>query len=310
MKTTDLNVLRMAEAVIAVINLFIAKIGLAPKLQQLFDELKGMVALYHEKEQKLVLENNFAAIKQKKREHLEVAANKLISQMKLYAAMENDLLTGNKLSIYYADLYNSSGNKLVDLCAEISKIAEDLGVKLTAYNVVAGDVTGFKALTKEFSDLLSAPRMDIAARAAIRTDMENIVRTIRAHMNDKMDLSMSIIKDSELEFFNAYASARVIIDRKGKRNAKDPATETTGMISGTITDIENGEPIVDAIVQIEGIEEATTTDEDGVFIFDTVATGKANIMCTKELYKNFNFLDIEVLAGEETEVEGVMEKVS
>lgn len=308
MKTTDLNVLRMAEAVIAVIKLFIAKIGLAPKLQQLYDELVALVDLYHAKAQKLALENNFAALKQKKRELLEIAAEKLVSQMKLYSAMENDLITGNKLSIYYADLFKSAGDKFVDLCTEIGKIAEDLGVKLTGYNVNPVDITDFKALTKEVADLLSAPRMDIAARAAIKNEMEEIIRKIRAHFKEKMDMSMNVIKDSEVEFFNAYTSARVIVDRKGKRVIKDPVSETTGMVSGTITDIDNGEPIVDAIVQLEGIEEATTTDEDGVFLFDTVATGKVNIMCSKELYKNFNFTDIEVLAGEETEVEGVMEK--
>jgi len=37
----------MAKAVIAIIKLFIAKIGLAPELQILYDELKEMVALYH-----------------------------------------------------------------------------------------------------------------------------------------------------------------------------------------------------------------------------------------------------------------------
>jgi len=35
MKNPEMNLVRMAEAVIEVLKLFIAKIGLAPKLQQL-----------------------------------------------------------------------------------------------------------------------------------------------------------------------------------------------------------------------------------------------------------------------------------
>jgi protocatechuate 3,4-dioxygenase beta subunit len=152
--------------------------------------------------------------------------------------------------------------------------------------------------------------MDITARAATKKDMENIIREIRALLNDKMDLSMNSIKKSEPEFFNTYTSARVTVDLKGKRSVKQPVSDTTGMISGTVTDSETGDPIADAIVQLEGTEEATTTDEDGVFIFDTVTAGPVNIVCTKELYKNLNLAGIVVKAGEETEVEGVMEKES
>jgi len=43
---------------------------------------------------------------------------------------------------------------------------------------------------------------------------------------------------------------------------------------------------------------------------ETVTAGPANIVCTKELYKNLTLPGIVVKAGEETEVEGVMEKES
>jgi len=310
MKKSDLNTLSMAEAVIAVLNLFIAKIGLAPKLQVLFDLLTGLVTKYHDMNKKMVLENGFASIKQKSRDALTSAADILISQMKLYAAMENDLVTANQLNLYYSDLYKVGGDILADRCTKVADVATALGAKLTGYNVTPVIVTDFRKLIVGFSELLSAPRMDITARAAIKKEMENIIREIRALLNDKMDLSMNSIKKSEPEFFNAYTSARVIVDRKGKRIAKQPDSDTTGMISGTLTDSETGDPIADAIVQLEGTDEATTTDEDGEFIFDTVAAGQANVVCIKELYKNLNLSGVVVKAGEETEVEGVMEKES
>lgn len=308
MKKSDLNTLSMAQAVIAVLNLFTAKIGLAPKLQELLDLLTDLVTKYHDKNKKMVLENDFASIKQKSRDALTLAADILISQMKLYAAMEKDLITTNQLNLYYNDLYKVSGDMLADRCTKVADVATALGVKLTGYNVTPVIVTDFRTLIGGFSELISAPRMDITARAAIKKDMENIIREIRALLNDKMDLSMNSIKKSEPEMYNAYTSARVVVDLKGKRNVKHPVSDTTGMISGTLTDSEIGDPIADAIVQLDGTDEATTTDEDGEFIFDTVAAGTANIVCTKELYKNLNLTGIVVKAGEETEVEGVMEK--
>lgn len=308
MKKSDLNTLSMAQAVLAVLKLFIAKIGLAPKLQELLDLLTDLVTKYHDKNKKMVLENDFASIKQKSRDALILAADILISQMKLYAAMEKDLITTNQLNLYYNDLYKVSGDMLADRCTKVADVATALGVKLTGYNVTPVIVTDFRTLIGGFSELISAPRMDITARAATKKDMENIIREIRALLNDKMDLSMNSIKKSEPEFFNAYTSARVVVDLKGKRNVKKSASDTTGMISGTLTDSETGDPIADAIVQLDSTDEATTTDEDGEFIFDTVTAGPANIVCTKELYKNLNLTGIVVKAGEETEVDGVMEK--
>jgi len=160
----------------------------------------------------------------------------------------------------------------------------------------------------EFSELNSAPRMDIAARASINKEISKLISEIRELLNDKMDKSMNTIKNTETAFFNAYTGARVIVDRLGKRRQTKPADETTGMINGTITDTETGEPLADVIVLMEGIAEATTTDEDGTFMFDGVSAGLHNITCTLELYKSLTLTGIVVKAGEETETEGNMDK--
>ena len=208
----------MAETVIEVIKLFISKIGLAPKMQQLYDELVAMIEHYHAKNKMLMLESDYADIKQQKRNLLTEAAVKIVSEIKLYAAMENNLITANKVDLYYVDLYRVAGDTLVDTCTEIADIADDLGAKLTDYNVTAADVTGFRIMNDDFSKMLSAPRMDIAARAAINTEMINIIKEIRIHLKTKMDKSMISVKKNEPEFFNAYTGARVIVDLKGKRN--------------------------------------------------------------------------------------------
>ena len=308
MKTPDLNVLRMAEAVIAVLKLYIAKFVLAPKLQQLYDALTALVDDVHAKNQQLVLENEYATVKQQKRDNLEKGADELVNKIQLYANMENDSIISGKINLYYADLHRIGGDKLIDTCNEVHTLATTLGPKLTDYFVVPATLIGFKSQITGFSELNSAPRMDITARASINKEISKLISEIRELLSEKMDKSMNTIKNTETEFFAAYTGARVIVDRLGKRRKTKSTDETTGMLSGTITDTETGEPLPDVIVQLEGIAEATTTDEDGTFIFDGVSVGLHNITCTLELYKSLTLTGIEVKAGEETETEGSMEK--
>jgi hypothetical protein len=308
MRTSELNVITMAEAVIEVQNLFSDKLSAVPKGTQLNDELKGYVGLHHANNQKLVIENQFATLKQGKRDLVETGAEELINQILLFANMENRPEIKVKVDLNYADLHSVSGDKLIDTCNGLYTLGADLDANLTEYRGTGITPSGLKQRIDEYAALLAAPRMDIAARSAINAAMEANVATIRSFLNEKMDVAMNIVKNSEPEYYDAYTSARVIVDRHGKRNAKKPADETTGMISGTITEVETGTPLADVIVQLEGVEEATTTDETGDFSFDEVVPGVFTITCIKETYKNLELTGIEVKAGEETEVEGAMEK--
>lgn len=308
MKTRNLNVLRMAEAVIMILKTFADKINLVPKLAQLYEELQLLADGHHKLNQQLVLGSGTAALKKEKRRNLENGAEELTNSLKLYASMENATDVGSKVDLYYADLHEAAGDTFLDTCNQLHSIAATLGTGLNSYLADAATIEKFKNLIDGYALVLSAPRGDISVRASMRAGMENKIALIRSLLNDKMDMAMNIVKNKEPEFWEAYTNARVIVDLRGKRKAGASHTETLGMLGGTLTDAANDEPITDAIVQLEGVEEATTTDEDGSFAFDQVQPGKHKLLCIKETYKNFSLTDIEVKTGEETEVEGKMEK--
>ena len=77
MRISDLNVLRMAEAVINLLQMFANKLTLVPKLPQLFEELKALVALHHGRNQQLVLGSASTAVKKEKRKLLVTGAEEL-----------------------------------------------------------------------------------------------------------------------------------------------------------------------------------------------------------------------------------------
>ena len=308
MKTTDLNVLRMAEAVIEVLKIFIAKLGTVPKLPQLFEELKALVASHHLHNQQLVLGSASTEVKQAKRKQLEIGVEELISSMLLYANMENVPKLRGQIDVSRADINKSPGDTFIDTCTQLHKLATDLGTALDDYLAEPTTLAGFKQQIDDFAAVLSAPRSNISIRSAIRMEMEKTISDIRTLLSDKMDMAMNIIQSREPEFYAAYTNARVIIDRHGKRRPTKPEEETQGMISGTITDATTNQPIADAIVQLQGVTEATTTDDDGTFAFDGINPGAHTLLCIMETYANLTITDIQVTAGNETEVEGKMLK--
>ncbi|MEI8046020.1 MAG: carboxypeptidase-like regulatory domain-containing protein [Bacteroidota bacterium] len=308
MKTTDLNVLRMAEAVIEVLKLFIGKMSLVPKLTQLYGELQALVASLHERNQQLVLGSGSTEMKQDKRNSLEMAAEELVSTIRLYANMENVPQVRAKVDLCYADLHKAAGDKLVDTCNELYSLATTLGSSLDGYLAATSTLSEFKQQVDAYAAVLSAPRTDISARSATRAAMEKTIADIRSLLSNKMDMAMNIASTREPEFYSAYTNARVIIDRKGKHRTGKPEGETLGMISGTLTDSATGEPIPDAILQLQGVAEASTTDEDGTFAFDQVTPGTHTLLCIKETYANLSLSGIDVKAGEETVSDGKMVK--
>ncbi len=213
-----------------------------------------------------------------------------------------------KANLYYADIYKVGGDKLIENCDELIKLVTSIITLLADYQMDTEKLKDISDKRDDYAKLLSGPRGDISARAAIRAMAESIVANIREHLSEEMDRSMAIIKDLEKEFFAAYTSSRVIVDRHGKRRHDNSGNETTGIVSGKLTDAATGDPLVNVLVQMEGVETAITTDLHGVFVFEGVQPGKHNIVCKKDTYQNLSFNDLEVIAGDELELEGKMKR--
>ncbi len=90
MNIFDLNTLRMAEAVLAVLNLFADKLVLAPLLPTLKLELEQMVKDARAQNNKVALPSGITELKQEKREILEKAADVLLNTLLFYAHREEN----------------------------------------------------------------------------------------------------------------------------------------------------------------------------------------------------------------------------
>ena len=309
MRNFDLNTMSMADAVLEVLEANSDKLDQAPKLPVLRQELREKVTACKAKNQLLALPSGSTELKQGNRGLIEKAADVLVNTLLLYANQETKPEVASKVNnLRYNDIYRSSGEKLAETLGELIKLATDLLPNLADYHLKAARLTEFQQNLDSFKAMQAAPRGDISLRSAIRTQVEAMVAEIRSLLNDRMDRSVNLIEDELPEFFAAYYNARVIVDRHGKHRKGKQADETKGTVNGTVLDDATGDPLVNVLVRREGLVEAVTTDIHGVFVFVDHEPGKYKFICKKDTYSELDFNEVEVTAGEETQLTGRMKK--
>lgn len=82
-----------------------------------------------------------------------------------------------------------------------------------------------------------------------------------------------------------------------------------GKIAGKIIDKKTGEDIIGATISIEGTTNGTSTDIDGKYILN-VEPGKYTVLVSYVSYKTLKFENVEVKAGEVTNLSGAIEEAS
>jgi outer membrane receptor for ferrienterochelin and colicin len=81
------------------------------------------------------------------------------------------------------------------------------------------------------------------------------------------------------------------------------AFSQTGKISGSVVDLKSGEELLGATVLIEGTSKgASVSVETGKYLLENIAPGKYNLICQYVSYQAKKIIDVEVKAGQTTEV--------
>lgn len=76
----------------------------------------------------------------------------------------------------------------------------------------------------------------------------------------------------------------------------------TGVIKGIIEDAKTKEPLIGAVITIEGLQDGAVTDLDGNFMVENIPVGTYKLYSSYVSYKTFNTLNVIVKADETTEI--------
>ena len=111
------------------------------------------------------------------------------------------------------------------------------------------------------------------------------------------------------EYTFAVLNRRVGGARQPDVVVEDTNNETTGMLSVIITDKATGEAIEGVVVSVINRDITDESDEDGEAYVDGIPVGKASISLLKAGFIDAIVNDIEIKAGETTEMDVEMEVV-
>ena len=105
-------------------------------------------------------------------------------------------------------------------------------------------------------------------------------------------------------------AARLIYDKDPDKlslfTISEPSTGKPsgfGILTGVVTDIKTNKAIEDAIVELDGTEINSITDENGEFYIDEVPVATYKLTATKDGYVSLTLENIVIVADQETDCE-------
>jgi hypothetical protein len=139
----------------------------------------------------------------------------IADQLSALAAKNNDALLGAQVEWSLSALDKMGVDDLEALGKTVSSLATANLAALAAYGITAADVAALDGLTARFHSVKNAPRLAIAGRKGQTETQPVLVSKGTSLLRNRLDKQMTKFKKSNPEFYAAYPSARVIVDRGG-----------------------------------------------------------------------------------------------
>ena len=122
-----------------------------------------------------------------------------------------------KVSFTASTVCSGKVNEVVARCKNVWQAATDNVAALAKYGVTPAKLTKLDKAIKAFDKVKTAPRQHQAIKSAATTLIPVLVDSGVGIVRDQLDQLMPQFKDSQPGFCNAYFSARVVGNPKGKR---------------------------------------------------------------------------------------------
>jgi hypothetical protein len=139
----------------------------------------------------------------------------IADQLSALAAKNNDVNLGAQVEWSLSSLDKMGVDELEALGKTVSGLATANLAALAAYGITAADVAALDGLTARFHTVKNAPRTAIAGRKGQTQTQPVLVAKGMSLLRNRLDKQMTKFKKSNPEFYAAYRSARVIVDRGG-----------------------------------------------------------------------------------------------
>jgi hypothetical protein len=146
------------------------------------------------------------------RDELEEEVYLFSSPLLSIANYEKNSTMAKSISFSETKLSRIKEADLITTAKTVLNLAKANLKKLEDYSIKPDDAAKLEAMVTNFNEVQTSPRSETSTRAAARGSMDDIVNEAKMLLLSQIDLQMESIRRHDPEFYNAYQSARKIIN--------------------------------------------------------------------------------------------------
>jgi|SRR5882672_7143311 len=189
----------------------------AGELEESIASIQGFV-------QTQISQNGAAAEKAQSFQVLVDAAYEVAAATRACAVASSNKELARRVDFSRSDVGKGRDTEVLARCQDIWSAATQNVGSLGDYGVNQAKLNAFKKKVENFQAVQAKPRQGRAMSSSATKQLAKFFRQVDELLNDRLDALAVQFKDSQPAFFNAYKTARVIVDSSGGRASKDAGT--------------------------------------------------------------------------------------
>lgn len=166
-------------------------------------------------------------------------------KMVAYATFTNNAVLLKEVKTSESELKRLADADLKSKAQELYDRAQTNLASLATYGISAATQTSLQTTITNFNASIPKPRLGIDEKKQATQQLSALFKTLDTTW-DNIDLTVDIIKLTQVNFYNGYKTARKIISKGG----------STLSVKGLVTDATSGEPVKNATVEFLPTEPA------------------------------------------------------
>lgn len=137
-----------------------------------------------------------------------------------YAVTQQDYALEGRVDFSRSTIVYGRESSVVARVRDIHAAATAQLANLADYGITAAKLTAFKKKIDAFEDMQPKPRQQIATGSAATTNLQGQFRAADTILTKRLDNLVFQFKASAPDFFNAYQTARAVVDSARARKSK------------------------------------------------------------------------------------------
>lgn len=302
-----INKQRMQIAVMDFLEENKTKLAFAPALKDYVAGLQDTLAKINTMQQaQLVSSEGHTQTKEAIKQRVITELLDVVRRAKAYAIVTDNKILQQTVNYSFTSLDRMPQASLMSAVNAVLGAARSKLTDISPYGLTTEMLQQVEQGLLDYTKALPGPKRMIASRKTATGELGNLFAEAGQFLK-KVDVLMDIIITADPLFYQEYKNLRMIDDlkRKSGRNVEGK----TG-ISGTVSSLETGLNQPGVKVSIVGTNQSTLTDAEGNYSLPLAAANNYSIKAELKGYADYEEDEIEVIAGEMTDVDFDMEPMS